>query len=120
MPVSKRKINTLGFVLLARYHKPNSKCVVLRQWVEKTARMQKTTSKCGAQQLFASNMRRIRLEKKLTQEKVAEAADLHPNYISSVERGERNISICNIERIALALGVGMGDLVAEPENRQVQ
>lgn len=75
--------------------------------------MRSPTQKCGAQQLFATNMRRIRLEKKLTQEKVAEAADLHTNYISSVERGERNISICNIERIALALGVGMGELISD-------
>lgn len=81
--------------------------------VGKTGGMRNQTQKCGAQQLFAANMRRIRLEKKLTQEKVAEAADLHPNYVSSVERGERNISICNIERIALALGVGMTDLVAD-------
>ena len=69
---------------------------------------------CGAQQLFAANMRRIRLERKLTQEKVAEAAELHPNYIGSVERGERNISIWNIARIAFALGVSMTELVAEP------
>ena len=83
----------------------------------KTAGVRNQTQKCGAQQLFAANMRRIRLEKKLTQEKVAEAAELHPNYISSVERGERNISICNIEKIALALGVGMGELVADmPRN----
>jgi len=74
--------------------------------------MPKETQKCGAQLLFAANMKRIRQEKKLTQEKVAEAADLHPNYISSVERGERNISICNIERIALALGVEMKELLA--------
>ena len=71
------------------------------------------TQRHGAQQLFAANMRRIRLEKRLTQEKVAEAAGLHPNYISSVERGERNISICNIERIAIALGVTMSELVAD-------
>jgi transcriptional regulator with XRE-family HTH domain len=74
--------------------------------------MRDPTQRCGAQQLFAANMRRIRREKQLTQEKVAEFADLHPNYIGSVERGERNISICNIERIALALGVGMAELVA--------
>jgi len=63
--------------------------------------------KCGAQRLFAANIRRIRLDKKLTQEQVAELADLHTNYISSVERSERNISICNIERIAFALDVPM-------------
>jgi transcriptional regulator with XRE-family HTH domain len=66
---------------------------------------------CGAQRLFAANARRIRLEKKLTQEQVAEAAELHTNYISSVERGERNISICNIERIARALDVPIYELL---------
>jgi len=75
--------------------------------------MRNQIHKCRAQQIFATNMRRIRREKHLTQEKVAEAADLHPNYISSVERGERNISICNIERIADALGVSMEVLVAK-------
>lgn len=71
------------------------------------------TQKCGAQMLFATNVRRIRKQKGLTQEKVAEGADLHVNYISSVERGERNISICNIEKIAHALGVPMTALVDE-------
>jgi len=56
-----------------------------------------------AQMLFAANMRRIRLSKTMTQEMVAEYAELHPNYISSVERGERNISIRNIAKIARAL-----------------
>lgn len=79
--------------------------------------MPNQTQKLRAQQLFAANMRRIRLDKKLTQEKVAEAADLHPNYISSVERGERNISICNMERIASALGVSMCKLVADSPQR---
>lgn len=69
---------------------------------------------CGAQLLFAANVRRIRLFKSLTQEKLAEYADLHPNYISSVERGERNISICNIERIARALDVTMPELLSPP------
>ncbi|WP_233238835.1 helix-turn-helix domain-containing protein [Bordetella sp. LUAb4] len=70
------------------------------------------TQKLDAQQLFAKNMRRIRKkEKQLTQEQVAERAGLHPNYISSVERGERNISIANIERIARALDVTMAELV---------
>jgi transcriptional regulator with XRE-family HTH domain len=76
--------------------------------------MPNQTQKCDAQRLFAANMRRIRKAKELTQEKVAEIAELHPNYVSSAERGERNISICNIERIARALGVTMAELVASP------
>lgn len=61
-------------------------------------------------------MRRIRLGLEMTQMRLAERAELHPNYISSVERGERNISIRNIERIAKALGVAMSELVSQPEN----
>jgi transcriptional regulator with XRE-family HTH domain len=72
------------------------------------------TQKCGAQLLFAANVRRLRKEKALSQEKLAEYAGLHTNYISSVERGERNISICNIERIARGLGVSMPDLLSQP------
>lgn len=68
---------------------------------------------CEARNLFATNVRLIRGYRKLTQEQVAEAADLHPNYISSVERAERNISICNIERIARALNVPMYVLLQE-------
>jgi len=79
--------------------------------------MRNQTQKLSAQLLFAANMRRVRLDMKLTQERVAEAAGLHPNYISSVERGERNISICNIERIACALGVSMATLLSEPEKK---
>ncbi len=79
------------------------------------------TQKCDAQRLFAANMRRIRRDKSLTQEKVAERAQLHPNYVSSVERGERNISICNIEKIANALGVPMPEMLThwvEPDPDQ--
>ena len=75
--------------------------------------MRAPIQKQGVQLLFAANMRRIRLEKQMTQEGVAEAAGLHPNYISSVERGERNISIWNIARIAEALGVSMPELLAD-------
>lgn len=68
--------------------------------------------KIDPQLLFATNMRRVRLSKQLTQEKVAEYAELHVNYISSVERGERNISIQNIYKIALALGSSMPELLS--------
>lgn len=70
-------------------------------------------SDLAAQRLFAANMKRLRKERGLTQEKLAELADLHINYVSSCERGERNISIRNIAKMALALGVSMGVLVTE-------
>lgn len=70
-------------------------------------------SDLAAQRLFAANMKRLRKERGLTQEKLAELADLHINYVSSCERGERNISIRNIAKMALALGVSMGGLVTE-------
>ena len=90
--------------------------MVLNKRVGNTSGMQNPTQKCDAQLLFARNMRRIRLSLELTQERLAERAELHPNYISSVERAERNISIRNIERIAKALGVTMAELVSQPEN----
>ncbi len=60
---------------------------------------------------FAENLRKARLEKGLSQEALADLAGLHRTYIGSVERGERNISIDNIERLAEALGCRATDLL---------
>lgn len=54
---------------------------------------------------FGKRMRSLREGKKISQEKLAEQAGLDRTYISSVERGKRNISLVNIELIAKALGV---------------
>nr|AAM03020.1 regulatory protein C.BcnI [Brevibacillus centrosporus] len=54
---------------------------------------------------FGRKVRIIREQKGLTQEKLAEEAGLHRTYISSLERGERSISLNNIEKIARALDV---------------
>lgn len=54
---------------------------------------------------FSNNMRSIRLAKHISQEKLAERCHLHRTYISLVERGQRNISLKNVEKIAEGLGV---------------
>lgn len=60
---------------------------------------------------FADQMKRIRKEKGLSQEDLADLCNLHRTYIGSVERGERNIAIDNMEKIALALEVELSTLV---------
>ena len=56
-------------------------------------------------------IRGIREEKGLSQEKLAGLADLHRAYIGQIERGEKNIGLKNLEKIAKALGVKVKDLV---------
>ena len=65
-----------------------------------------------ARAIFAENMKRLRSSQGLSQERLAALAQLHPNYIGSVERRERNISIDNIEKIAAALGVPIATLLS--------
>lgn len=55
--------------------------------------------------VFATNVRKYRNEKGLSQEALADLAGLHRTYISAIERERRNISIDNIENIAAALDV---------------
>jgi transcriptional regulator with XRE-family HTH domain len=60
---------------------------------------------------FGKNVAARRKELGLSQEGLAELSGLHRTYVGSVERGERNPSLKNIVKIALALGVDPGDLV---------
>lgn len=71
------------------------------------------TVAAAARQVFADNVRRIRRASGLSQEKLADLTGLHRTYVGSVERGERNISIDNMERFAAALGVDIADLVSK-------
>jgi len=63
------------------------------------------------QLLFGERLRELRHVKLMTIEQVAEIAGLHPNYLSSVERGERNVSLFNLWRIASGLGLATSDLM---------
>ena len=65
----------------------------------------------AAQSLVGRNMRRIRIEKRLTQEQVAERSDTTPVWISGCERGARNMSVRSLSMIAFALEVPMAALL---------
>lgn len=56
---------------------------------------------------YGIRIKELRKQKNLTQEKLAEKAKLHYTYIGTVERGEKNISLFNIEKISKALGVNL-------------
>lgn len=60
---------------------------------------------------FAHNLKKVRTSKGISQEKLADLCDLHRTYVSSVERGERNITVDNMERLAIALGVDIRELL---------
>jgi transcriptional regulator with XRE-family HTH domain len=67
-------------------------------------------SKPAINQRFGKAIRRRRRELDLSQEKLAERAELHRTYISSIERGERNLSLENIEKLAKALEISISAL----------
>ncbi|HNW81365.1 MAG TPA: helix-turn-helix transcriptional regulator [bacterium] len=60
---------------------------------------------------FGERIKDLRKELKISQEELAFKAELHRTYISSIERGEQNISLRNIEKLAKALKVEMRELV---------
>lgn len=64
----------------------------------------------SAHAAFGTQVRLARTERGLSQAALADASGLHRSYLGGIERGERNPSLANIERIALALGLSIGDL----------
>lgn len=62
-------------------------------------------------EIFGSAVRTRRLELDFSQEDLAERSGLHRTYIGGIERGERNISLINVLRLAKALEVTPSDLM---------
>ena len=62
-------------------------------------------------QRIAANIRKYRLAKDMSQEMLAGMSGLHPNYISLLERGKRQITVVSLEKIANALDVELKDLI---------
>jgi len=58
-----------------------------------------------ARRRIAENIRKLRSERGLSQEGLAELADFHRTYVSQLERCVTNVSIDGLERLAMALGV---------------
>lgn len=63
-------------------------------------------------------IRRLRSEAGYSQEAFGDACGLHRTYMGSVERGERNISLDNIERIAETLGLTAGQLLTKTDKER--
>jgi len=54
---------------------------------------------------FGASVRKLRDERGFSQEELAERAGLHRNYVGGIERGERNVALENIVKLARALSV---------------
>ena len=68
--------------------------------------MSKTTA-----QKFGENMKKIRLEKDMSQGEICRALGLDRAYISNVENGKQNLTISTMEKVAKALGVSIDQLL---------
>jgi transcriptional regulator with XRE-family HTH domain len=63
-------------------------------------------------------VQRLRRDEGFSQESFADHVGVHRTYMGAVERGEKNISLGSIERIAKALGMRAGDLLLEAEKER--
>lgn len=64
-------------------------------------------------QIFAENLRRLRTEKGMSQEALADQAEIDRTYVSALERQVYSASLDTIEKLAKALGVAAHELVAK-------
>ncbi|AEV32444.1 putative transcriptional regulator [Owenweeksia hongkongensis DSM 17368] len=60
---------------------------------------------------FGKSLRDRRIKKNLSQEKLAAEAGLHRTYIGALERGEKNVSLLNLKRLADTFGIELHELL---------
>lgn len=65
-----------------------------------------------AREALAANLRKMRHERNLSQEALADLAGIHRNYLGGIERCERNVGLDNLQKLARALGVTVAELVS--------
>ena len=73
-----------------------------------------------ARRRVAENVRRLRKERCMSQEEMAELANFHRTYVSQLERCVTNISVGGLEKLAQALGVDILDLLAKIDTPKEQ
>jgi transcriptional regulator with XRE-family HTH domain len=67
------------------------------------------------QAAFGKAVRKFRTDAAISQEQLAAKAGLNRTYVGDIERGERNVSVVNMQKLAKALGVKLSAIVAEME-----
>ena len=70
---------------------------------------------CKICEIFGKRVKELRKKQNLTQNQFAKKSGLHKNYIGMVERGERNISLKNIARLAKTFNVEIQDLFTDKD-----
>ena len=73
---------------------------------------QPSSNALSGRQRISSNLKRLRQERGLSQEKLAEMADFHRTYVSQLERRVTNISIDGLDRLPRALEVDVTELLS--------
>ncbi len=79
--------------------------------------MAKRGAKPDIRERFGDAVRDRRETLGMTQEDLAEKARIHRTYVSDIERGSRNVSLINIERLAAALSISMSGLFLAVEGK---
>lgn len=69
-------------------------------------------------EIFGSRVRHFRKVRSLSQEELADACNLHRTYIGGIERGERNVSLNNVEKISEALGIPVTHLLTDEVEKE--